>query len=292
MSRHLTTGIWSAWSFEPAVVAILLVSGLLYARGLARLWSAAERGAGIRSWEASAFAGGWLVIALALISPLHAMGSVLFSAHMTQHELLISVGAPLLVLGRPFIPFLWAVSPQWRRRLGNWTKRRAVRSAWGLVSRAPAAFSLHAIALWVWHLPGPYQATLTSELMHSLQHASFLVTALLFWWAILSARNNGVARGAAVVYLFLTVLQTSALGALLAFSRSLWYPVYAATTPAWGITPLEDQQLGGLIMWIPGSLAYIIAGLAIFAGWLRESESTNRTADRLPNGWVLPLRRE
>jgi cytochrome c oxidase assembly factor CtaG len=282
MSRHLISpdNVWSAWSIEPLVVVTLLVSAALYARGLSRLWSVAERGAGVRRWEAAAFAAGLVVLAVALMSPLHAMGGVLFSAHMTQHELLISIAAPLLVLGRPLIPFVWAFSPNWRRTLGAWTRRRGVSGAWSPLSRPSIAFCLHAIALWVWHLPGLYQATLTSEVMHSLQHVTFIATALLFWWAILSARGEGVGRGAALIFLFLTLLQTGALGALLAFSPTLWYPAYAETARAWGLTPLEDQQLGGLIMWIPGSLVYLAAGLWIFGGWLRESESRSRWHDR------------
>jgi putative membrane protein len=134
------------------------------------------------------------------------------------------------------------------------------------------AFALHAIALWAWHLPAAYQATLRSELAHSLQHTSFVLTALLFWWTILGTSRGGLARGRAILYLFLTALQTGALGALLTFATSLWYPAYTATTGAWGMSPLDDQQLGGLIMWIPGSIAYLIAALVLFAGWLRESE--------------------
>lgn len=286
MSRHLIAPgqVWSAWTPEPVVVATLLVVAVLYARGLTRLWSAAERGAGVRRWEAGAFATGWMVLAISLMSPLHSLGSALFSAHMTQHELLISVAAPLLILGRPMIPFVWSFSPKWRRTLGGWTKPLSVRGAWRFSSRPSVAFSLHAMALWAWHLPGPYQATLSSEMMHSLQHVSFIATALLFWWAILSARGERRSRGSALIYLFLTLLQTGALGALLAFSPTLWYPAYAETTPAWGLTPLEDQQLGGLIMWIPGSVAYLAAGLWMFGGWLRESESRSRWHGRSPEG--------
>jgi cytochrome c oxidase assembly factor CtaG/cytochrome c2 len=212
---------------------------------------------------------------IALVSPLHALGSVLFSAHMTQHELLISLGAPLIVIGRPVVAVLWSVSPEWRRRLGAFSNASGVKNSWNILSRPAVAFALHAIALWTWHLPGPYQSTITSGWMHALQHASFLFTALVFWWSILSARGAepGRGRGGAVFYLFGTALQTGALGALLAFAPSLWYPAYAATTGPWGLTPLEDQQLGGLIMWIPGSIPYLIAGLTLFAGWMRESET-------------------
>jgi cytochrome c oxidase assembly factor CtaG/cytochrome c2 len=264
--------LWLAWSWEPAVVIILVASAALYVGGLRRLWSKSV-GTGIRVWEATAFAGGWLAAALALVSPLHALGGSLFSAHMAQHELLIAVSAPLLLLGRPLIPFLWALPPDWRIGLGGVTKVPAVSTLWSVLTRPSVAFALHAIALWVWHLPGPYQATIHSETMHSLQHLSFISTALLFWWTVFGARYSMLGYGGAVFYLFATALQTGALGALLTFAPGLWYPAYATTAPAWGLTPLADQQLGGIIMWIPGSIPYVIAGLFLFARWLRESET-------------------
>jgi putative membrane protein len=268
----LPKDIWTAWTFEPVTVALLLLSLVLYAIGVARVWSAATPGAGARTWRVAGFAVGWVALALALLSPLHALGGMLFSAHMTQHEILISVAAPLLVLGRPLIPFIWAFPGGGRKRLANWSHIRVVAAAWRFLTAPAVAFTLHAIALWGWHLPGPYQATLTSEFAHSLQHTSFIITALLFWWTVLDSRGGALSRGKSMLYLFATALHTGALGALLTFSQSLWYPAYATTTSAWGLTALEDQQLGGLIMWIPGSLAYLAATLGIFALWIRDSE--------------------
>ena len=275
MPRDLTVGpqdLWRAWTFEPVVIVLLLVSAGLYARGIARLWAASERGSGVQIWRVLCFAAGLFALVIALVSPLHALGSALFTAHMAQHEVLISIAAPLLILGRPVVPFLWAFPRDYRRSLGELAGIPGARRAWKLVATPSVAFGLHAIALWAWHLPVLYQATLTNELLHSLQHTSFILSALLFWWTILGATRGGLARGRAILYLFLTALQTGALGALLTFATSLWYPAYAATTRAWGLSPLDDQQLGGLIMWIPGSIAYLIAALVLFAGWLRESE--------------------
>ncbi|MBV9772379.1 MAG: cytochrome c oxidase assembly protein, partial [Gemmatimonadetes bacterium] len=178
----------SAWSLEPGIVLPLLLSGWLYARGVRRLWRAGA-GRGIRRWEAGCYAAGWATLALALVSPLHPLGEVLFSAHMVQHELLMAVAAPLLVLGRPLIPFLWAVPIGWRRALGRWAKGGAVRGGWRALTAPFPAWLLHAAALWLWHLPGPYQATLRSDLVHTLQHASFLGTALLFWWTVVHGRE-------------------------------------------------------------------------------------------------------
>jgi putative membrane protein len=210
------------------------------------------------------------MLGVALVSPLHQLGGVLFAAHMAQHELLMVVAAPLLVLGRPVIPFLWALPMSWRRMLGGWSALRSVNATWVLLTMPVVAWVLHGIAIWVWHAPSLYQATLRSDTIHTLQHVTFLATALLFWWALLHGREGRIGRPAAVIYLFTTSVHTSLLGALLTFSTSLWYPLYEATTLPWGLTPLEDQQLAGVIMWIPAGVAYLVATLALAATWLRE----------------------
>jgi len=262
--------LWSAWSWEPVVLASLAVSLWLYLRGLRALWHSAGRGRGVRRWEVTAFMGGWLTLALSLISPLHQLGGVLFSAHMAQHELLMVVAAPLLVLGRPIIPFLWGMPFAWRRVAGDWASAAPVKPAWVFLTLPVVAWVLHAVAIWVWHAPSLYQATLTSETMHTAQHVSFLGTALLFWWALLHGREGRLGRPAAVMYLFTTSVHTSLLGVLLTFSNRTWYRAYDATTLPWGLTPLEDQQLAGVIMWVPAGIAYLIAALALAATWLRE----------------------
>jgi cytochrome c2 len=125
----------------------------------------------------------------------------------------------------------------------------------------------------LWHAPPLYDATLTSEWVHAAQHATFLGTALLFWWSLIHGRTRRAGHGVAVIYVFFTAVHTTVLGALLATSASPWYSAYsAAGTRAWGLSPLDDQQLGGLIMWIPATIAYLVAALALFASWLRESE--------------------
>jgi len=158
------------------------------------------------------------------------------------------------------------------------TNVRSWRVLWAFITNPFVAWLIHAVVLWTWHAPALFPATLESDFVHTLQHVSFLGSALLFWWAIIQGRQRVLGYGVAVLYLFTTALHSGLLGALLTFSRAIWYPIYGETTAAWGLTPLEDQQLGGLIMWIPAGLAYIIAGLALFAGWLRESEM--RTAKR------------
>jgi putative membrane protein len=270
--------IATAWTFEPGIVIPLLLSAWLYLHGVWILWREIGPGRGIRRWEASAFAGGWLALVLALVSPLHPMGSVLFSAHMAQHEVLMLLAAPLLVLGRPLIPFLWALPVSWRRQLGAWGNAGAVRLTWRTLTRPAVAWSVHGAVIWLWHAPSLFQATLTSEIVHTLQHASFLGSALLFCWALLDGRDRRSNHGVSVFYLFTTAVHTSILGALLTFAHTLWYPLYRETTSAWGLTPLEDQQLGGLIMWIPAGALYMIAGLILFATWIRAGSVESEAA--------------
>lgn len=265
-----------AWSFEPLVVISLSLTAALFIIGLYRL-----KGRAIRNWEALCFALGWLALFVALVSPVHAWGQVLFAAHMTQHEILMLVAAPLLVLGRPLIAFLWALPLNWSRSLGNLAKLRALNRVWRTFTIPLVAWLVHAVALWVWHIPLLFEAVLHHEAVHTAQHLSFLISALLFWWALIHGPQGAMGYGAAVLYLFTTSIHSGVLGALITLAGSVWYPSYVGLTSSWGLTPLEDQQLGGLIMWIPAGLVYVIAGLALFAGWLREADLRDMKRERL-----------
>jgi cytochrome c oxidase assembly factor CtaG len=278
------TELATSWEFDAGVVIPLAISGVLYALGLFRLWRAAGVGRGVRMWEAICFALGWLTLVVALVSPLHPWGSMLFSAHMVQHELLMLVAAPLLVLSRPLVAMLKAVPVRWARRASQWTTARSWRRIWGFIVHPFVAWLIHAAVLWIWHIPALFDATNGNDFVHALQHSSFVVSALLFWWAVMRERNRAIGYGAATLYLFTTAIHSGLLGALITFAPVVWYPSYLHTTMSWGMTPLEDQQIGGLIMWVPACVSYIIAGLALFAAWLRDSEGRvarwERSADR------------
>jgi putative membrane protein len=267
---HSGTATPTSSAFAPWAVAALAASAGLYAIGLARLWRKAAIGRGIARGEAARFALGWIALAAALLSPLDALGGVLFSAHMVQHELLMVVAAPLLVLGRPLEAWTWALPLRARRVLSDVAHVRPLQAAWRAITEPLGAWALHALALWAWHIPLLFQRALENEGVHVLQHASFLGSALLFWWSVLGrgARRDGIA----VASLFTTMLHTGALGALLTFAPTVWYPHYVLGPGAHGLDPLEDQQLGGLVMWVPAGIAYIAAALAIVARWLSPGE--------------------
>jgi putative membrane protein len=260
---------------------LLALSGGWYTLGVLRLWRNAGVGRGIGRLQAAAFAGGWLALVLALVSPLDALGARLFSAHMVQHELLMLVAAPLLVLGRPLAAWTWGLSPARRQVVGRWIRVPWWAATWALLTDPLAAWALHALALWLWHVPSWFEAALRNEGWHALQHASFLGTALLFWWSALGGDSRSRASGFALLYLFTTMLHTGALGALLTLAPTPWYPSYAAATGALGLDPVADQQLGGLVMWVPGSLAYLVAGLLVVARLLARPAVT-------PSGAATP----
>lgn len=257
--------LWVAWRFDAGIVIPNVVSAFLYLRG-----ARTSRGATLH--QRVCFWSGLFTLVVALVSPLHPLGEVLFSAHMAQHEILMLAAAPLLVLSRPLVPMLFGLPFEWRRTAGRWSKLEAVQHVWGFITAPASAWSIHAIALWVWHVPALFQATLTNEWVHTAQHVSFFVSALLFWWSLFYARS-AASYGAGVLYVFTTGVHTSILGALLTFAPAVWYPAYSSSTAHWGLTPMEDQQIGGLIMWVPGGVVYVIAGLFLFAEWLRESDT-------------------
>lgn len=260
-----------AWSFEPWVVICLALSALLYGLGLMRLWPKSGAGRGQLRLRAYSFYAGWLALAAVLVSPLDALGSLLFSAHMVQHEAMMIVAAPLLVLGRPFALWMWGLPPRWRKPVGAAVQGRAPQTLWRLLTWPVFAWLFHAAVLWLWHAPLLFEAALHSNAIHTLQHLSFFGSALLFWWAVLGDGSFRPQRGLSMLYIFTTMAHTGALGALLTWSGIVWYPSYVGAGEAFGMDALEDQQLGGLIMWVPGGLAYLIAGLALASQWLGRS---------------------
>lgn len=278
----------TAWNWDPAILIGLLLTAGLYGRGLNRVWRQAGPGRGVSKAQAAAFTGGILALFLALVSPLDPVGEALFSAHMVQHLVLVLVAAPLLMFGAPQVALAWALPRRARRSLQPWWRRRVgLRTAWRILSSAGVSWSLFALVLWLWHLPVLYQAALRSELIHAAEHLSFLGAALLFWWCIAQYVHGSRPRyplGAGLLFVFTTTLHSTLLGALLTFSPQPWYPDYSSTVPAWGLTPLQDQQFAGVIMWVPMGIVYLAALLAILGRWLLKAEAAE--SRRVKAGWT------
>jgi mxaJ protein len=256
---------------EWVLISLLFVAGAWYASGYLRVWHSSRTGRAVLARHGGLFAAGWLVIAASLLSPLHQLGGRSFTAHMIEHELLMLVAAPLIAFARPIGVFIWALPRPARHALGTLGHRGWFASLWQSVSSPLSASLIQAAMLWLWHAPLFFDAALRSELWHAVQHLSLVSSALLFWWSINTASGLGRRHGVAGFYLFFTSVHSALLGALMAFAESPWYSEYAhmGLSGTAGLSPLEDQQIAGLIMWVPGGAVHAIAALVYLSRWFR-----------------------
>jgi cytochrome c oxidase assembly factor CtaG len=262
---HELEGGALGWTLTPGVTLPLLLAALLYGVGYHRLRARSSQGRQQHRRQALRFALGWLVLAGALVSPLHEGGERSFTLHMIEHELIMVPAAWLIAVSRPLGVMFWGLPASVRTTLGGGARW------WSALADPVAATGLQALALILWHAPPLFDRALGHEGWHIAQHASFLISALLFWYAMSRAAEGAALLGAAC--LFMTSLIGGGLGALMAFSASPWYAGYAAMMMMpMGLTPAEDQQLAGLIMWIPGGMAHAGAALVLLARALRPRE--------------------
>lgn len=253
-----------AWNVDPLVLGLLFAAAWGYGRGVRRLSARAGLWRGIGRRHMAAFMLGLGVVTLALVSPLDRLGGTLLSAHMAQHGLLVTAAPVLLLLGRPGVAFAWALPAGWSRTKLAGVAWRPLAKAGLWTSRPFPAATLHGLALWLWHAPALFDAAVEREWLHTLEHASFFGTALLFWRGILDARS-GERIGLALAAAFATLMHGGLLGALITMARRPLYAWYEGRTQPWGLTALDDQQLAGLLMWMPMGLVYFGACLALAA---------------------------
>ena len=264
---HVAESSPSGWDI--AVLVLLVAAGALYGIGSRRM---ALRGAHVRAVEPVAFWIGWVALVAAVAPPMDRAAAALFSAHMAQHELLMLVGAPLVIVGRPIVPWLFALPARLRPSAGRGLQAPWIGRTWRRLTTPVVAWALHGLAIWVWHLPALYQAAVRSEGIHAFQHATFVGTAVLFWWGLVYGRYGRAAYGASALYVFLTSVHTGILGALFTLSTGPFYPLYAQRAAQAGVDAVGDQQLGGLYMWIPAGIVLTLFGLALIVAWLAESD--------------------
>ncbi len=276
--------LWTAWNYAPSIWLPILLTILIYIWGVRQVWQRAgwEHGITRRQWLS--FVGAILMLALALISPLDALSEELFSAHMVQHLVLILAAAPLLVLSDFQLAFLWFLPRRQAQILGsgvNQTRR-------SVLTHPILVWVLFTATMWLWHASALYEAALQNEAVHTFEHITFLFTAILFWWVLFKhTRPDHLHYAMTVPFLFLTVLQSGILGALMTFTSQPWYSTYALSAPQWGLTALQDQQIAGLIMWMPGGAVFTLLTIGYFAAWLqalkrrsekRQTQAAGRTA--------------
>jgi cytochrome c oxidase assembly factor CtaG len=255
---------------ELSAVVMLLALGAAYARGVTQAWGSAGHGRLVRVWQARTFVAAEAVLAVALLPPLSTRAHDSLTAHMVQHVLLIVVVAPLLALAAPLPTLLWALPEAWRdRALPAW--RAALRShsrRWG--TWVTVALVAQGAVMLAWHAPGLYDAALHHDVLHVLEHASYLVTATIFSWAV--GVGSTRRHGAAVPVLFVAALPGTALGAALTLGGTPWYARYPS---------MADQQLAGVVMWGFAGLAYVLAAACLFGLWLAglERETPSRPVE-------------
>jgi putative membrane protein len=261
--------LWLAWTLDPVLLLELaaLLGAYLYAMGpfRKRLGVTEPLDRARITW----FTLGWLTLVFALVSPLDRLSDdYLFSAHMIQHMLIAIVAPPLLLLGLP----AWLLAPLF--------KREAVRRVARWAALPVVAFGLLQADLWLWHAPALYDLTLANDTVHVIEHLSFFVFGLLFWLPVMSPTLAipRMSKGFAILYLFVACQPMVALGALITFAAQPLYTPYVSAPRVWGLSPLEDQQLGGLIMWLPTNIPYLIALSVIFFQWVAEHDRAERAA--------------
>jgi cytochrome c oxidase assembly factor CtaG len=226
-----------------------------------------------RSWL---FLAGWLILTLSLISPLHEGGERSFTLHMVEHELIMLVATFLLAASHAGGLLAWGLPSRLRKGLGGGWKR-PLSVLWKRLTEPVTATILQSLVMWTWHAPALFDRALANQAWHIAQHLSFVLASLAFWVAMLDIRRRSYLLSAAC--LFVTSLVEGALGALMALSASPWYAAYAAmAVTGINLNPVTDQQLAGLIMWIPGGLVHGGAALGLLYQWLKANENSHGLA--------------
>jgi cytochrome c oxidase assembly factor CtaG len=265
MGHAMSTGqvLLTAWDWEPSVVIGCAALLALY------FWKARPR----QGWRTVLYVGGVSVLLLALVSPIDTLGDTyLFSVHMVQHLLLILVVAPLLVAGMP------------RQFVERLLQVPRIRAAERVLSHPAISWTSQALALALWHVPLFYNFALANESVHIVEHLIFLVTAVMFWWPVLTpVPSLRLAPGPTVVYLFSAGLFNTILGIIITFAPIGIYPAYVHPQDPlgilplirnqWGLWPRGDQELGGLLMWVPAGLIYLVAIVTTVAQWQATPEA-------------------
>jgi putative membrane protein len=271
--------LWTAWTLHAPVVAGLVLAAAAYVAGRRR---AARRAGDTR--RGALFWSALLALVVGLLSPLDALAGALASAHMVQHLLITLVAAPLLVLSAPSRSLMRGLPVSVRRQANRWRRQlRVTRSHTDVLHDPVVAWLLYVVTLWFWHGAVPYDAALRHDSVHALSHATYLLTGLVFWRVVAETGHvKGRSPGLGVLLVFATAMQSVFLSALLTFANTSWYDGYADTTRRWGLEPLADQQLAGVIMWIPGGVVYLGTALVLLVSWIRADGSEMTSAKPRP----------
>lgn len=276
---------WRVWVPDPWVFAVTGALIIVYGRGYLTMRVPLDR--------ALAFVAAQAILILALSPGMEAWAYTLLSAHMVQHLLLLVVSAPLLAYSRPLAPLLLGLPKGPVRRVASRLARAMQRGPRGASVTVLGTLLLASGVVWLWHVPGFYEAAIHSSSLHMLEHVLFLATAVLFWATVLPGSRGARAHNAArIPALFAMSVQGAMLGALIAFSSSLWFEHYGSTASLWGLTAADDQQMAGLVMWMIGGLVYAAVAAALLASSLTAMEERMQREAPTPTYRPLSIGRE
>ncbi len=279
-----------SWSWRLEIIIPLLLLGYLYTAGWWRLRKRTAHSRRTRPstrrqpltapWRLASYYGGLFCVALSLLSPIDSLGQQLFFMHMIQHLLLIMIAPPLLLIANPMPVILWGLPDRLRlqagRALGNVLHRDSqFRQLLRTITAPGIIWLVWVIALFGWHDPAMYNAALRYEFLHDLEHLSFFIASMLFWWHVTGAGpriHKQFGYIGRIAFVLAAVPPNMALGVWLSFNSRVIYTYYLAVPRLWGIDALTDQQIGGIIMWIPGSMMFLLAALILTAQYLGSEQ--------------------
>jgi len=259
------------WYWDPVLLLSVSLLLWLYWRGWIRVLRSKRATSCLSGIHRGCFLMSIALVVFCLLSPLDLMSSQLASAHMVQHAVLMTVAAPLMVLGSmSFICF--AGLPIAAKSFAAKSARALSKTAGDPLANPFCPWMIYAAVLWGWHLPVLYGAALRVHMMHDLQHLFFMVAAILFWRPLLDPLSrHRLGGGSAVIYLFTTTLHSTVLGVFMTIAPGAWYPEYFGRSELWGLSPLEDQQIAGLIMWMPACLSYAVVAVYLFTRLIQST---------------------
>jgi putative membrane protein len=271
-----------SWEWRLDVIVVLVAFATLYTVGWVRLRRKKTQLAKV--WRLVSYYSGLMIVAIALMSGFDTFQTQLFFVHMAQHLLLVMYAPPLIYFGNPMPFIVWALPGLERQQIGRLlTQKSLFRRVFVAVTAPWIGWLLYTCTLWLWHDPNLYNAAIENDFIHDIEHLSFFLTAMLFWWHITDSAPNFhgnrtyIQRMSTIIAGYFANL---ALGVAITMSSNLIYTHYAKVPRVWGIEPKQDQTIGGILMWIPGGMMYLMILLVLVALQMNYSEQRARLRDK------------
>lgn len=271
-----------SWDLRIEVILVLLSAAALFTVG----WRRLRKRSTVRSdigrlqagalWRPVVYVSGLIILGIALMSPIDVLASQLFTMHMVQHVLLVMLVPPLLLVANP-LPFsLWALPARLRLRAGALLSRQSsFRKYLTKATGAGIVWMVFVIVYWGWHDPRAYDLALRNAFVHDIEHITFFVVSVLFWWHALGAGpriHRPMSQVMRFAYLLSAIPISMVAGVAISFANEPIYEFYEAMPRLWGLSVMDDQRIAGVIMWVVGSMMFMAAALIIAARWLQREE--------------------